>query len=50
MAPWAQIQPQAAGSDDEFINIDHAFGSNLNSDTDDAPIALPKVAIPIKSV
>lgn len=32
MAPRARIQPQAAGSDEEFIDIDRALGSNLDSD------------------
>jgi hypothetical protein len=45
MAPRVRIRPQAAGSDDEFIDIDHVPSSDLNSDSnhydDNAPIARP---------
>ena len=41
MAPRVRIWPQTAGSDYEVIDIDYGLGSDLNSDSDHAPITHP---------
>ena len=41
MAPRARIQAQTAALDEEYIDIDQALGSDLDSDDDDRPITRP---------
>lgn len=40
MAPQAQIQAQI-GVDEEYIDIDQALSSDINSDSDNGPITHP---------